>query len=105
MRGSWRRDVDDDDDDDYGREDSRALSFILSVLCVFSPLYSEQQNDDDEESDVECMTNAHTHSLTHKYHLSLTLFLHLYHSVVAQSYKIDVEILAAPRGKLTKKFY
>lgn len=38
--------------------------------------------------------------LTHSLSLSLyfILFFILYHSVVAQSYKIDVEILAAPRG-------
>lgn len=36
----------------------------------------------------ECMTNAHK---------NIIFFSHL-SSVVAQSYKIDVEILAAPRG-------
>lgn len=72
------------------RKDSRVLSFILSVFMCFSPLFTK--NDDDEWVYDKC---------TQKYIFSLSLFRP---TVVAQSYKIDVEILAAPRGTYNSKY-
>jgi hypothetical protein len=75
-----------DDDGEKGKTVEHYLLFC-QFLCVFRHC---SQNDDDEWVYDKC---------TQKY----ILLSPLLPTVVAQSYKIDVEILAAPRGTLYMK--
>lgn len=72
-------------DDDVERKDSRALSFILSVFMCFSPLFKKWWR-------WVSVWQMHTQKKNYIF------FSPSLPTVVAQSYKIDVEILAAPRG-------
>lgn len=69
-----------------GKERQSSIIFYFVSFYVFFAIVHEMMTN-------ECMTNAHTNVLS-----LLSSLLPSFPPVVAQSYKIDVEILAAPRG-------